>query len=238
MTEKEFFQIWVQAKLSDLESALEAKVRCSTAGCHRSYVARDGIDLDRLRIRCPHCASSSAETSLGDDALPGASLPGTSLAWTGQGFSCSCCKRRVPTKYREYYKNAGLLFSRWTSEVGGMHCRRCTDFYFLEGMVLSAVAGWFGVVSLVMNPFLLAINVFRYATTIGMPGAYPTSGPVDPHTRGRIGDEMPAVFAAIEAGDGYKNACDAAARTLSVSPIDVRLALQDAQREWVRARLR
>ena len=215
---------WITCKQDKILSRLDEPVVCGNSACGKTYTPRQGLDIAGLRLCCPHCK--------GGDKNPG----GLSLAWTGQGCTCGRCKRRLPTRVVFFAKNKGLLFFRWTDDVGGVRCRTCIDRDFWEASTVSALFGWFGITSLILNPFLLGANFVRYLRTMGMPETFPAAE-IDGPTREQIARELPSVQQDIEKNVGYTIACEKAARRLGVSPIDVRLALQESMRRRVADRL-
>ena len=127
---------------------------------------------------------------------------GYSIAWKGAGFTCKRCERLLPTRVQFFYKNAGFLFWRYTNDVGGVRCRKCMDSDFWEASIISGLFGWFGVISLPLNPFMLGINFLRYMGTIGMPGRLP-EGEIDGPTRERIAEDLPNVYRDLERNQSH-----------------------------------
>ena len=93
---------------------------------------------------------------------------------------CQACRREVPTKYVEYYQNIGMLVMRSMRSVRGNLCRRCSKKYFLNLTGLTLVTGWWGMISRIINPFLILNNTIRYCGCLGLPdggdGAFPVEG--------------------------------------------------------------
>jgi hypothetical protein len=90
---------------------------------------------------------------------------------------CQACGRNAPTKYVEFYQNIGVLVVRSMRSVRGNLCKRCIKKYFLKLTGLTLLTGWWGIISAILNPFLILNNVFRYLTSLRMPdggdGAFP-----------------------------------------------------------------
>lgn len=210
--------IWICSSLNEILSIFDRIVSCGNAACNKGYRVRDGLDLESMTLCCPHCR--------GGEAQPG----GLSIAWAGEGFACDRCNRRVPTTAEYFYKNVGFLFWRYTNEIGGIRCRRCLDKDFWESSILSGLFGWYGIISLPLNPFLLWINFFRYMRSIGMKESLPESES-DAQTKSLIAEDFPNVLLELENPKvSHVAACMNAAKRLGVSPIDVRLALQESIR--------
>lgn len=225
LREKDVRIDWIIGALNRIIATFDQPVRCGNSACGKTYTPREGLNLESMMLCCPHCN--------GGEEQPG----GISIAWTGEGMTCGRCKRRVPVKVEFFYKNAGFLFFRWTDEVGGARCRKCIDGDFWEGVIISGLFGWFGIVSLPLNPFLLGINCIRYLRTIGMKETLTTTE-IDGPTRMRIADDLPNVYQDLARNTSHPAACANAGKRLNVSPIDVRLALQESIRRQVADRLR
>ncbi|MFI4873406.1 MAG: hypothetical protein ACIARQ_16470 [Phycisphaerales bacterium JB061] len=218
MREKDVEIDWTTGAMSRIVSSLDQPVQCGNSACNKAYTPREALDLETMTLRCPHCIGSEKNPD------------GYSIAWKGAGFTCKRCERLLPTRVQFFYKNAGFLFWRYTNDVGGVRCRKCMDSDFWEASIISGLFGWFGVISLPLNPFMLGINFLRYMGTIGMPGRLP-EGEIDGPTRERIAEDLPNVYRDLERNQSHVVACTNAAKRLGgVSPIDVRLALQESMR--------
>ena len=86
-------------------------------------------------------------------------------------MSCEACGARTHTKYVEFYQNIGMLVLRTSKNVKGELCKPCINRYFWEFTLITAVVGWWGMISMVLTPIFLANNIFRFCTTIGMSAA-------------------------------------------------------------------
>ncbi|MCA9273193.1 MAG: hypothetical protein KDA31_09125 [Phycisphaerales bacterium] len=215
---------WTIGALNKIVSTFDQPVKCGNTSCGKTYTPREGLNLEKMTLCCPHCIGSEKNPS------------GFSIAWEGAGFTCRRCERRVPITIQYFYKNAGFLFWRYTNDVGGVRCRKCLDGDFWEASIVSGLFGWYGIISLPLNPFLLGINFIRYVRTIGMPERLP-EGEVDGPTQTRIAEDLPNVYRDMERNLSHVAACTNAAKRLGVSPIDVRLALQESIRRRVAEKL-
>jgi hypothetical protein len=90
---------------------------------------------------------------------------------------CQACGAVAETKYVEFYRNIGLLIVRLTRSVQGRLCKRCVHKYFWEYTLVTAAAGWWGVVSFILTPFLLLNNGIRYLGRLSMKPPAPYAGP-------------------------------------------------------------
>lgn len=82
---------------------------------------------------------------------------------------CDTCGAHAPTKYIELYQNIGMLVLRTSKNVKGDLCKRCINRYFWEFTLVTAIVGWWGMISMVVTPLFLANNIFRFCTTLRMP---------------------------------------------------------------------
>jgi hypothetical protein len=86
-------------------------------------------------------------------------------------MSCQVCRAEAATRYVEFYSNIGILFRRVERSIKGHLCKSCIASYFWEFTLTSLFLGWWGVISLLVNPFFILNNVFRFLGCLFMPGA-------------------------------------------------------------------
>ena len=93
---------------------------------------------------------------------------------------CQACGRNAPTKYVEFYQNIGMLVLRSLRSIKGNLCRRCIKHYFWQLTGLTLLTGWWGMISFIMNPFLILNNIIRYVGSLGLADsadqAFPLAG--------------------------------------------------------------
>lgn len=82
---------------------------------------------------------------------------------------CQACGDDAPTKYVSFHKNIGLLIVRLGSHVEGELCKRCINKYFWEFFLTNMVLGWWGMISFIMNPFLIINNIYYYVGALSLP---------------------------------------------------------------------
>jgi hypothetical protein len=83
-------------------------------------------------------------------------------------MQCQACGRHAPTKYVEFYQNIGMLVVRSMRSIRGNLCKHCIKKYAFKMTGLTLLTGWWGMISFVINPFLILNNMFRYAMSLGM----------------------------------------------------------------------
>lgn len=90
-------------------------------------------------------------------------------------MDCQACGVGAETREVTFHQNVGVLIVRFTNTVSGHLCKSCIHRYFWSMTTVSLFFGWWGVISLLINPFILLLNVIRYLGCLGMrspsPGA-------------------------------------------------------------------
>ena len=84
---------------------------------------------------------------------------------------CDSCRLPNETKYVEFYENIGMVFMRSTRSVKGNLCKPCITYFFWTLTGRTMLLGWWGVISLIVTPFILLNNSLRYisSTNLEMP---------------------------------------------------------------------
>ena len=88
---------------------------------------------------------------------------------------CQSCGVEAPTKYVAFYQNIGALVMRFSKSAEGNLCKSCIHGTFWQFTLTTLVLGWWGLISLIVSPFFILNNVFRYLFCLAMdpvpPGA-------------------------------------------------------------------
>jgi hypothetical protein len=82
---------------------------------------------------------------------------------------CQACGVSAPVRYVQFHKNIGLGFSRRYERVEGRLCRNCIDSYFWNFTSVTALVGWFGIISLTVSPFFILNNLYYFLTSLTLP---------------------------------------------------------------------
>lgn len=77
---------------------------------------------------------------------------------------------QAPTRKVRFHKHTGMLIMMQHGHFGGNFCKRCIDSYFKKFTGWTAVAGWWGVISVFVTPCVLLWNTGLYLSTRGMTG--------------------------------------------------------------------
>jgi hypothetical protein len=92
------------------------------------------------------------------------------------GF-CQVCQREAPTARVTFHQNIGALIMRFTKKIEGDLCRPCAERHFREMTLTTALLGWWGIISFIVTPFLLVMNVSAYMRARQLPETGATGAP-------------------------------------------------------------
>jgi hypothetical protein len=142
---------------------------------------------------------------------------------------CQSCGENGDTKHVVFYQNIGMVIMRSSKTVEGELCKTCINQVFWKFTLITAVLGWWGMISLIVTPLFLINNIGRFLGTIGMkaPGQIPAA----PHptvsltadARARLTPFVPEIQARISAGEPREVVCENVARKAGVSAYQAEL---------------
>lgn len=122
---------------------------------------------------CPRCAFPSA----GEPSCPKCgvvfaklALSGTATAWQAapppsvdpHEEECDSCGGPGPLVATQFRQTIGAVILRFEKTVAGYLCSDCTRSHFVSCTTTTAVAGWFGAISLVLTPWFILTNIQNY----------------------------------------------------------------------------
>ena len=81
---------------------------------------------------------------------------------------CQACGVEAPTRYSAYYQNIGALVMRFSQSMQGELCKSCQHKFFWRYTLVNLTVGWWGMISLIVTPFFVLNNVYRYLAALGM----------------------------------------------------------------------
>ncbi len=81
---------------------------------------------------------------------------------------CEACGVVAETRHVAFYQNIGALIVRFSSSAEGHLCKSCIHRYFWSMTTINLLLGWWGVISFILNPFLILNNIIRYVGCLGM----------------------------------------------------------------------
>jgi hypothetical protein len=76
-------------------------------------------------------------------------------------MTCAMCGTRAQLQAVTFTQNVGMLVVRHTKTISGAFCGPCILSTYWSCTLTSALVGWFGMISLIINPFILLINVIQ-----------------------------------------------------------------------------
>lgn len=89
---------------------------------------------------------------------------------------CESCGVEADTKSVSLYKQTGMLVLRQTRTMKGHFCKKCISKYASKYTMHNLVAGWWGVISMIANPFYIANNVIQGLSTGSLREPDPEAG--------------------------------------------------------------
>ena len=129
--------------------------------------------------RCPYCDKELDNDSEGKHQEPHTRSKQVYSNAPGNYSRCELCGANAPTAKVQFHQNIGLFVRRLYRKVDGRLCRDCIEETFWPFTGKTLLFGWFGVISFMVSPFILLINVMQYLGTLGVKRAPGRSGPRD-----------------------------------------------------------
>ena len=147
---------------------------------------------------------------------------------------CQACRQEVPeTRHVTFYQNIGLLILRFPSSVQGHFCKGCIHHYFWKMTLISLVAGWWGVISLITNCFFVINNIAQYVPCWLMQSAQAQPHQPPPLTESfrapaleRMQKHHQDIIVSLEAGEPRKHLCERIADRAMVPATEVERYIQ------------
>jgi hypothetical protein len=85
--------------------------------------------------------------------------------------SCDFCGARGPVTQVHYRQNTGMLVMRQSKEWAGNACRECGMSWFWKTMLHNLFLGWWGMISLIVTPIFILMNLGSMVKVLGLPKA-------------------------------------------------------------------
>jgi hypothetical protein len=92
---------------------------------------------------------------------------------------CDSCGVKAPTKYAAFHQHIGAIVLMFHQRYRGNLCRECIDSIFRRTTLTTVALGWWGMISMIVTPFVLIHNIVRYfmvrdfEATPALYGVYP-----------------------------------------------------------------
>ncbi|MCA9323357.1 MAG: hypothetical protein KDB53_21645 [Planctomycetes bacterium] len=143
-------------------------------------------------------------------------------------MSCQECGVKAPTKHVAFHQNIGVIVMRFNKSLEGHLCKSCIHRTFWSFTPITAVLGWWGVISIFVTPFYLLNNVGRYVGCLFMP-AVPKSARTTVLDEGAMAKILPHTQSLLDALDGDTSIsveCARVADAVGVTQMQVILYVQ------------
>lgn len=138
---------------------------------------------------------------------------------------CENCGCEAPTRYVAFHQNIGLLVLRFYSGTTGNLCKRCIHSTFWRYTAINLTLGWWGIISLILTPIFVIINLFYYIPCLTMeppgPGAAPPQLTDDFFQR--IAGHNDYLFQRLQQGEDLQHVSQDVAMRAGVTPGQVAL---------------
>lgn len=85
------------------------------------------------------------------------------LRQKGPGDVCQFCNRRGPTIHVTLNRHVGAILLMFHRSLGGAFCKDCVAKTFWQYTLVTALLGWWGMMSFFITPIVLTNNVIAYA---------------------------------------------------------------------------
>lgn len=79
---------------------------------------------------------------------------------------CQSCYRYTCTVHTSFSKNIGMLIARSYQKIDGNLCNECIERYFWSFTMKTALFGWWGLISMIVSPFIILLNIINYLIAI------------------------------------------------------------------------
>ena len=80
--------------------------------------------------------------------------------------TCQNCAQTAPLMQINMYKNIGMIFSREQQQMSGLFCKKCIKNIFIEYFFTTLFLGWWGLISFIVTPFFLIIDLFYFVKSL------------------------------------------------------------------------
>jgi hypothetical protein len=85
--------------------------------------------------------------------------------------TCAVCGVRGAVMHASYYQNTGMLIMRQSRHFAATVCRGCSANVCGKMTLHCMVLGWWGMISMVLNPLFIANNLVVLLVSLTLPGA-------------------------------------------------------------------
>jgi len=141
---------------------------------------------------------------------------------------CQSCGLEAPTRKVQFHKHTGMIIMMQHGHFGGNFCKHCINKYFAQFTGWTAVAGWWGMLSVFITPCVLLWNTGLFLTTLGLKSPDPNAQPpqLTQAAIDKLGPYTDRLFSALSAGRPHQQVAEEIAGLAGVTPMQVLLYLQ------------
>lgn len=138
---------------------------------------------------------------------------------------CENCGCEAPTRYVSFHQNIGLLILRLYNGTTGNLCKRCINSTFWKYTAINLTLGWWGIISLILTPIFVIINLCYYIPCLTMAPPAPNAAPpqlTDDFFQ-RIAGHNDYLFQRLQQGENLQHLSQDVAMRAGVTPGQVAL---------------
>jgi hypothetical protein len=138
---------------------------------------------------------------------------------------CENCGCEAPTRYVSFHQNIGLLVMRLYNGTTGNLCKRCINSTFWKYTAINLTLGWWGIISLILTPIFVLINLFYYIPCLTMESPAPSAAPpqLTDDFFHRIAGHNDYLFQRLQQGENLQHVSQDVAMRAGVTPGQVAL---------------
>jgi hypothetical protein len=138
---------------------------------------------------------------------------------------CKSCGIEAPTQQVLFVQHIGAIVMFFHKRIGGEFCRNCVNKYFREYGLMTLFFGWWGIISVLATPVVLAIDLFNYFRAWNLPPVPPgaTVPRLDDRAINQLQPHWPQIVARLNSGEKFDDVAGDLALKASVTPAQVAL---------------
>ena len=133
---------------------------------------------------------------------------------------CQACGVEAPTKQVEFRQNIGALILRFHRKIKGELCKSCVHKNFWKMTLVTLTVGWLGMISLVVAPIFIIMNIVNYLSCMSLQPVPPMARPPEltEQVMTALHPQAQQIIARLNAGEDLKKVAADVAYTSGVTP--------------------
>jgi len=76
---------------------------------------------------------------------------------------CQACGAAGKVADVTFRQNIGMILARQSKSISGMLCRECVSKYFWQMTLTTLAVGWLGMISIIIAPVFIVLNIVSFA---------------------------------------------------------------------------